>query len=184
METTTFTALVAFESMFGNTEAVARAVAEGLRLEGSTVDTVDVGAEQAAGMPYALVVVGAPTHAFSLSRPATRQDAVRQGGRPAAAATGVREWLAGLRQAPDLRPGLAAAFDTRVSRVRRLPKAASTRAFHLLERLGFSMVSRPTGFLVTDIQGDLVPGELERATAWGRQIAAESRVRLAATAPR
>jgi hypothetical protein len=180
--TTTLTALVVYESMFGNTEAVARAVAHGLSLEGFDVNTVDVAAEEGATpVDHALVVVGAPTHAFSLSRPSTRQDALRQGGRSHAADTGVREWLAALGESPELRPGLAAAFDTRVTRVRRLPKAASTRATHLLKRLGFSMVSRPTGFLVADTQGGLLPGEAERATAWGRHLAAECRDRLATT---
>ena len=41
----------------------------------------------------ALLVVGAPTHAFSMSRPSTRLDAVRQGADAQRAAWGMREWL-------------------------------------------------------------------------------------------
>ncbi len=53
-------ALVVFESMFGNTEAIARAVADGLG-GGAEVD-----------------VVGGPTHAFGMSRPSTRRSAAQQ----------------------------------------------------------------------------------------------------------
>jgi len=63
-------AAVVYESMFGNTRRVAEAVAEELSLHMET-DLMEVG--EAPGRLEAavdLVVVGAPTHAFSLSRPA------------------------------------------------------------------------------------------------------------------
>lgn len=43
-----------------------------------------------------LVVVGGPTHAFSISRPQTRADAVEKGAQKGAAETGIRKWLAAL----------------------------------------------------------------------------------------
>src|SRR4051794_1781497 len=87
-------ALVVYESMFGCTEEVARAIADGLLDGGFTIRVVDVrDAEPACEIGFDLLVVGAPTHAFSLSRPRTRQDAVRQGARPGAADAGLREWL-------------------------------------------------------------------------------------------
>ncbi len=172
-------ALLVFESMFGNTEEVARGVAAGLTAGGFSVESIDVvDASPAETYDVELVVVGAPTHAFSLSRPSTRQDAVSKGGRPAAAATGLREWIATL-PARAAQHGTAAAFDTRVTAMRRLPKAAATRAYHLLAHQGFEMVSRPTGFLVTDIKGALVAGEAERAEVWGRLVADEARARSA-----
>lgn len=59
-------ALVVIESMFGNTEAVGLAVAEGLRLEGVETETVTVNGASAQLPPgLGLLVVGAPTHAFS-----------------------------------------------------------------------------------------------------------------------
>ena len=145
------------------------------------VDTSDVeGRGTGRGLPHDyLVVVGAPTHAFSLSRPATRQDAVRQGGRPDAAVTGVREWLAVLPTGTDLRPGSSPSSTPASSQVRRLPVAASPRAFHLLERLGLLDGLRPTGFLVTDIQGDLVPGELEEPRCGDARLPPRAGVRLA-----
>ena len=70
-------ALVVYESMFGNTEAVARAVADGLA-EMHDVDLREVSQAPTEVIGRVdLIVVGGPTHAFSLSRPATRASAVR-----------------------------------------------------------------------------------------------------------
>ena len=177
------TALVVYESMFGNTSAIAEAVAEGLRLEGLEVSLTHVhDAPRGGGYGCDLLVVGAPTHAFSLSRPSTREDAVRQGA-PAEAAigTGLREWIASMKDTDGL-PRVAATFDTRVTKVRRIPKAASTRAARLLSRNGLRLVSRPAGFLVNDTSGPLEEGELERAKDWGRSVGAAARDRLASSA--
>lgn len=171
-------ALVVYESMFGCTEDIARAVADGLSLEGAMVDLTEVrSAAPADESAFDLLVVGAPTHAFSLSRPSTRADAVRQGASPEVASTGLREWLdaMGTKESRHL---LAAAFDTRASKVRRLPKAASTRAARVLTRHGYELVSRPTPFLVQDIKGPLVAGELDRAVNWGRVVALAARQRI------
>ncbi len=88
------TALIVFESMFGNTEAVARAVATGVA-EHLPVEVVEVAAapEQIDG--YDLVVVGGPTHAFGMTRASTRKAALDQGA-TGPAGPGVREWLSGL----------------------------------------------------------------------------------------
>ncbi|GAW50894.1 MULTISPECIES: flavodoxin family protein [unclassified Nocardioides] len=172
-------ALVVYESMFGCTEQVARAVAEGLRIEGVAVTLTDVrDAAPADESEFDLLVVGAPTHAFSLSRPSTRADAVRQGAEPEVATTGVREWLAAMGAASGAPDRLAAVFDTRVTKVRRLPKAAGTRAAHVLTRHGYDLVSRPTPFLVEDLKGPLVTGELHHAVTWGRVVALAARQRL------
>ena len=96
-------ALVVYESMFGNTEAVARAVAEGLSGAGQPVE-VDLREVAQAPSPVTgpvdLIVVGGPTHAFSLSRPSTRADAVKQGAPTRATEQGLREWLSRLAQGP------------------------------------------------------------------------------------
>ena len=66
--------------MFGNTEKVAAAVARGLQLEGVDTGLVEVHAAPASLSPdLDLLVVGGPTHGFSMSRASTRADAVRQG---------------------------------------------------------------------------------------------------------
>ncbi len=94
-------ALVVYESMFLNTEKVADAIVSGLEQAGCDATGVDV--RWARQMPEVLdlVVLGAPTHAFSLSRPSTRADAVRQGAAPGRAELGLREWMATLPPATD-----------------------------------------------------------------------------------
>lgn len=157
-------ALVVYESMFGNTEAIARAVAGELRSE------FDVTVAEARDLPSAagtdLLVVGAPTHAFGLSRPGTREDAVRQGStRPAD--LGLREYL-------DVSPMLtctAAVFDTRVDKPR-LPGSAAHRAHRHLRRLGCRLPISPVSFRVSGTRGPLLPGETDRAHEWARQLVA------------
>jgi hypothetical protein len=164
-------ALVVFESMFGNTEQVARAVADGLRAEGVPTRVVDVSAAPADLPPSVeLLVVGAPTHAFSLSRRKTRVDAVRQGADPSKSAIGLRKWLDAVRPSTD-RPLHVAVYDTRVSKARRLP-AAGPSAARLAKRRRFAAVDRPVAFLVDDVKGPLVAGEIDRATSWGHSMAA------------
>ena len=166
------TALVVVESMFGNTDHLARAVAGGLHDAGVDAAVVDVAAapvDLSAGLD--LLVLGAPTHAFSLSRPSTRADAVRQGAAPERAARGMREWLSVvLLQDPRHSP-VTAVFDTRVSKVRRLPAAAGPRAARLARRRGLAVPGRPQAFVVADVCGPLVDGEIERAAAWGHSLA-------------
>ena len=170
-------AMVIFESMFGNTEQVAHAVAEGLESKGVRTEVVEVSVAPAE-IPSSveLLIVGAPTHAFSLSRPKTRVEAVRQGAPAAKAGIGLREWLATALAAEGCSPHVAV-YDTRVSKVRRLPAAAGPSAARLARRRRFTPVDRPVAFLVTDTPGPLVAGELDRANAWGRSLA--PRVRLA-----
>jgi len=173
-------ALVVYESMFGNTEKVAASVARGLQLEDVDTGLVEVGSAAGELAPdLDLLVVGAPTHAFALSRPSTRADAVRQGADAERARLGLREWLESVRfdtgQAP-----LLAAFDTRVTKVRWLPKSAGPSAVHLGRRRGLESVGKPVGFLVDDLRGPLVEGELDRAVGWGRRLGVEGLDRLAA----
>jgi hypothetical protein len=165
-------ALLVYESLFGNTEAIAHAVADGLQERGVAVDLVEVGEAADVSLDdIDLLVVGAPTHAFSLSRPNTRAEAVRQGGRADHERRGVREWLAEL-PAESVPHGLACAvFDTRATKVRRLALNASRRAGHTLQSRGLVLADRPVGFIVQDVAGPLVPGEVGRATQWGRRLA-------------
>jgi hypothetical protein len=169
----TLRALVVFESMFGNTEKVAGSVARGLQLEGIDTGLVEVhAAPNTLPSGLDLLVVGAPTHGFSMSRASTRNDAVRQGAPAERATIGLREWLDAVQLDPARAPALAA-FDTRVTKVRWLPKAAGPAAAKMGRRRGLVSTTKPIGFLVDDIRGPLVEQELERAVAWGRQLAAQ-----------
>jgi hypothetical protein len=123
-----------------------------------------------------LLVLGGPTHALSMSRSSTRADAAAQGAADDVVATGLREWLA----AAGRRSGTgrsAVAFDTRVAKVRRLPLSAAGAATRQLRRKGFADVLHPEGFVVADIKGDLLDGELARARDWGVRLAREVELR-------
>lgn len=167
-------ALVVYESMFGNTEAVARAIADGLATQ------MDVDLQEVTQAPQQitdlvdLIVVGGPTHAFSLSRPSTRAQALDQGATRGEQNLGLREWLAQLRKGPHSE--LVAAFDTRVEKVRRLPGSAAKKAAKVAHDLGYAPAGKES-FYVADSPGPLMPGELDRAKAWGEQLATEMAAR-------
>jgi hypothetical protein len=160
--------MVVFESMFGNTETIARAVADGLS-GAMRVDIVNVAMAPGVDADVDLLVVGGPTHAFGMSRPNTRNDAARQGGRSAAGSMGVREWLDEQRPTSTAR---AAAFDTRIKKWF-IPGSAARSAGAVLRRRGFRLVAPPESFRVTGTAGPLVAGEEDRARHWGRSLAAE-----------
>ncbi|HEU4514336.1 MAG TPA: flavodoxin domain-containing protein [Nocardioidaceae bacterium] len=162
-------ALIVVESMFGNTRKVAEAVAEGLRGHAE----VEVVAAAEAHAPLLelvdLLVVGGPTHAFSMTRGSTREDAVRQGASPEAAVTGIREWIGRLHAGPHSE--MVATFDTRVGKVRHLPGSAAKSAVKALRKLGYTPVVPAESFWVADVSGPLLEGELDRARAWGEALA-------------
>ena len=76
--------VIVYESMFGNTRHIAESIADGARELHQTnvfhVGSVDPQAVEDAD----LLVIGAPTHAWSLSRPATRQSAASRPPSPRA----------------------------------------------------------------------------------------------------
>ncbi len=161
-------ALLIYESMFGDTKAIADAISLGLSSR-MTVEMVEVGvAPTEVDAAVDLLVVGGPTHAFGMSRPWTRQDADRQApGKTISTLRGLREWL----DSADLPTGLAAAaFDTRMGRL--LSGSAGRAAEKVLHRKGCRIAEPAADFFVTGTQGPLRDGELARAGAWGASLAA------------
>ena len=159
-------ALVVYESLWGNTEKVARAVAAELSAT-MQVDVVDVDSAPDSADGYDLLVVGGPTHAFSMTRASTRQNAVDQHGAPVTLKRGIREWLNVL--APTENHLKAVAFDTRVDKPR-LPGSAAKAAKQELRSLGFEIPLKQKTFRVHGYEGPLVDGELEKAAEWAREV--------------
>jgi hypothetical protein len=159
---------VVFESMFGNTQRIAEAVADGLSSRVPT-DILEVGAApDVLGDDVELLIVGGPTHAFGLSRPKTRQDASQQaGGHVVSAGIGLREWLATLERGTV--NVAVAAFDTRIDRPR-VPGSAARAAEKRLRKLGFTVAAPSKSFYVTGTAGPLVERESERAQRWGQEL--------------
>lgn len=166
-------ALVVYESLFGNTRLVAEAVAEGLAEglgTGLSVELVAVGeAPHTIHELVDLIVVGGPTHTFSLSRPSTRADAVRQGASETSSEVGIREWLAQLPSGPHSES--VATFDTRVEKVKHLPGSAARKADRVARSHGYPAAIARESFYVVDVTGPLLPGEVDRAREWGRELA-------------
>lgn len=161
-------ALVVFESMFGNTELIAHAVADGLA-EQMPVDVRRAAADVTVPDDVDLLVVGGPTHAFSMSRAGTRRSAVDQGApATAAAGPGLREWIEALH--PSSKRLAVAAFDTRIKK-RGVPGSAAKSAEKRLRRQGLRVVVPATSFWVTDSRGPLKADEQARAMHWGQQVA-------------
>ena len=174
-------ALVVFESILGNTEVVARAIAEGLgSVDGvdSSVEVVEVGAAPTA-LPAGvdLLVIGGPTHAHGMTNPDSRRSAAGKAERPVISTRiGIREWLAAVGAAP---AGVAAAaFDTRIKGPGLLWGSAAKAAAGRLGDQGFRLVAPPESFLLKGPTGPvhdvLVAGEVERARRWGEALAAKA----------
>jgi Flavodoxin domain len=168
-------ALVAYESMYGNTHAVATAIAKGLT---PSYDVLTVCADEATRDQVAradLLVVGGPTHVHGMSRRATRKAAVEAAHKPNsglhldphATGVGLRELFASLPRTGTK----AAAFDTRLHGPAFLTGRASKRIARLLRTHGFSVVTRPESFVVTKAN-TLETGEEQRAFDWGKRLAA------------
>jgi len=154
--------LVLYDSVFGNTEKIARQIAEALLAslpEGSMVELLQPGKVK----PYQLensdlLVIGSPTRGF---RPT--EDLANLLDRLG------RNSLRGVR---------VAAFDTRfkadevksaVTRfVVKTGGYAAKRIADRLQKAGAVLVAPLAGFYVADIEGPLLDGELERAAAWAR----------------
>jgi hypothetical protein len=173
-------ALVVYESMFGNTHAVAQHIAEGIEAfaEATVVAVHDATAEQLASAD--LVVVGGPTHVHGMSSSRSRAGAVAMAEQddeleldPDAYGESLREWFDDLPDAAgDGRT--AAAFDTRVHGSTLLTGQASKGIAKRLRSHGFDLVVDGESFFV-DKSNHLEPGEVDRATAWGHRVAEAAR---------
>jgi hypothetical protein len=171
-------ALVVFESMFGNTRAIAEAVAAGLSSR-MPVEVTEVGdAPMAIGDDVSLLVVGGPTHAHGMSKPETRRSAADKAEANRAIVSpsiGLREWLSRLGAAPS--HVAVAAFDTRIKGPGLLWGSAAKAAETELRRAGARVVTPAESFLVGGPFGSaydaLAEGEIERARAWGERLASE-----------
>jgi flavodoxin len=151
-------AYVVYDTKFGNTEQVARAIGTALQ-DYYTVRVASVTElNPRAVVGTDLLVVGAPTQQHGLS--------------PA-----MREWLHGFEHG-SLRGVPAAAFDTRYHKARWLTGSAAARTAVRLRRAGCRLVTAPESFFVErheDSSGEkteLLLGELERVGAWVGTFAA------------
>jgi len=159
-------AVVVYESLWGNTAAVARAIAEGLGGGTPALSTAEATAAAIAGAD--LIVAGAPVLGFKLPTEKMREGVRANPGRapkpPDLSHPSMRSWLGDLSAGH----GRSAAFDTQV----RGPfGSAAPEIGATLERLGYAPLAEPEGFVGKGRYGPLRKGELERARAWGAELA-------------
>lgn len=171
-------ALVVYESMYGNTHAIAINIAAGL---GASCEVTLVPVTRATPDLMAaadLVIAGGPTHMHGMSTAASRrmaaQAAANEGSGlamdPDADSPGIRGWLS--QAGPG--HGLAAAFDTRIGGAPLLTGRAGRGIARLLNARGYHLLTTPASFLVSK-EGTLLEGEDARARAWGALIGAQAR---------
>lgn len=162
--------LVVYESMYGNTHAVAVAIAQGIGSEAEVRSVHEVGSLPA---DIDLLVVGGPTHMHGLSSGMSRKmsvSAAKEDGHvsvepSATEGAGLRAWLHSLGKAS----GQAAAFDTRLDRSPHLTGSAARGIARRLRHHGYT-VAATASFFVEDAEGPLADGELDRARAWGAEL--------------
>jgi flavodoxin len=144
-------ALVVYDSVHGNTEKIARAIADGITPSGE-VKVLRAGEANPSELASIdLLIVGSPVH----------------GGRPTPA---VQEFLKRMTQ-ESLKGIKVAAFDTRAtSKFAKIFGNAAGRIAGQLTKKGGDLVVPAEGFFVTGTKGPLKEGELERAAAWARGI--------------
>lgn len=144
--------MVIYESAYGNTEQIARAIASTLGTP-DDVEVIRAGSVDPENLRgYEMVVIGAPTY----------------GGRPMPP---VQEFL---NKIPEnvIKGVKIAAFDTRIpTKIVGIFGYAAGKIANNLKRKGAIPVMAPEGFFVKGSKGPLKEGELERAAAWGRSVA-------------
>jgi hypothetical protein len=168
-------AVVVYESMYGNTRQIAESIGVGLSATSEVAILPVKDADDHALRYVDLLVLGAPTHAWGLSRASTRRGAVQAAEKPGSAlqvevgaeGPGIREWLDQLKCVPTR----VAAFDTRMRAPLGLSGSAARKIGSRLRRYGFTLADDPIGFYVTRAN-TLEDGELLRARNWGEQLAA------------
>jgi hypothetical protein len=159
------TAVVVYESHWGNTAAVARAIAEGLGADARALNTDEASGSALTGAD--LVVAGAPVIAFGLARESARSQLAGDVKAPRPADLShplLRTWLDGLSSAR----GWAAAFETRIWWT---PRGATGTIETKLARAGYRRLAKAERFIVAGAYGPLRDGELQRAHDWGVMLA-------------
>ena len=166
-------ALIIVESCFGNTRAIAEAVAAGLIEGGVEAQMVDV-AQAPGALPedLDLLVLGAPTHNRRLPTPTTRAKA-REQAASGEASPGIGEWLETVAIPASID---AEAFDTVISKGWLSGSAAKAIAKALQRQQGRRTVSTRS-FVVTASKGPLATGQESDARSWGRELAASANTR-------
>jgi flavorubredoxin len=142
-------ALVVYDTVYGNTEKVAKALATGLQSNGIDVELVKVDAVKFDELGKVdLLCVGSPVHAWSASKP-------------------VKEFLERLKSVEGLSRKKAFAFDTKLKS--RLAGSAGGKIERKMKNLGLTIAKPSESAIVKGKEGPLE----ESAEGTFKQIGAE-----------
>ena len=146
-------ALVIYDSLYGNTELIARAIGGGI---GEDVKVVRAAEEKIAELDsYDLIIVGSPTQGGKYTIP-------------------MKSFLDTI-PADALKNKKVAAFDTRGKGIfYKIFGWAANKIADTLKDKGANLVAPGEGFFVKGGKGPLADGELERAAAWAKTITDKS----------
>jgi len=158
-------AVVVYESLWGNTEAIARSIAEGIGPEAEALATDE--ASLAVVATADLIVAGSPVFAFSLPTDSIRESIARDEADaptpPDLSHPSLRSWLESLPHGQ----GRFAAFETRIWWS---PRGATGAIEARLQRAGYTRIAKAQKFVVKAKYGPLRDGELDRARQWGMEL--------------
>ena len=141
--------LIVFDSRFGNTEKVAKAIGGAISEEVDIVRASEVDYDKLGSVD--LLIVGSPTW----------------GGKPSSE---MRKFLDNIPKA-SLENVKVACFDTRDnSMLTKIFGKAAGRIAKSLKDKGGTLIAPPEGFIVKGLQGPLEDGALERAAKWAKTI--------------
>jgi len=144
-------ALVIYDSLYGNTEQIAKEIGAALGSGSKVVRVKEAKVEDVASSH--LVIIGSPT----------------QGGKQTMA---IKTFVDGL-PVEALHDKRFAAFDTRFKNIMaRIFGYAAPRIELAIRDKGGNTTAQPQGFFVKGNKGPLLEGELERAATWAKSIAA------------
>jgi flavodoxin len=149
--------LIVYDSMYGNTEKIARAIGEAITGEVRVLRASEASLSDVKSLD--LLIVGSPTQGFRATKP-------------------VQVFIEEVPKGT-LRGMKVAAFDTRMPEkdvgkglrfIMRVGGYAAPRIADALKKKGGNLVKSPEGFLVKDKEGPLLEGELERAAIWAKGV--------------
>lgn len=133
-------AIVIFDTKFGNTEKVAKGIAEVLNTKAVKASEIELSSLE----EYDLVVVGSPTHAWNMSKD-------------------MKKFFNQLK-GKSFQGKRAATFDTKYKS--RFAGSAAKKIQSKLKKLDFEIALEPISFIVTGNEGPLAEGEMEKTKAF------------------
>lgn len=142
-------ALIVYDSTYGNTEKIAKAIGAALTGEVKVLRAGEVNPAELNA--FDLLVIGSPTY----------------GGRPMPS---VAELLNKIPESA-IKGKNIAAFDTRIpTKLAKIFGYAADRIAKNLKEKGVNLVVQGEGFFVNGKEGPLKEGELERAASWAKEL--------------